>query len=1324
MADNANLDDVDQLPLRPDQRERTLDRLRVRCFRPGTRVQVRPDSEYNRSLAGLKGKVVSASDFAAYVALDKYVEDGDPDPFRIDADDLIWIPESADLDAPEPYLAGLDYVEPLLSLGYKVGSSGMHKLYRKSIPNNNWTESPHQGASLIRIDVVPLRDTPLVASIFVDYLSIGELERIQRIIVPYIEIIDIVREIEQLTIDPDVKGVSDFAKKLEAKHYPGEPVTQTDRLYYMFGESCLQESADMDDPQPYIDRLKRHADVIDAFKDGRAVKLMRKLSPTRPHYTLLWMPNVELSYDIFLTPHEDGSWKVGAEAVVSYTDEDGGDYIESFPLDRTWTFTPDPELLYGQADEIMDAIRAEALPKPMPAAETDTEDPDDTPPAEVEQPVEESAHPEDDDVDPTQFTQDVLDVRPILLKLGFVCEREEDEDHWECWEKAIKAEDDTYTITVALKGVKMDVFVEACMYVKSWDYLTDPDQEYWLERFREQFSDEENESIGPKEALRGARNMYQLEGKPIKKTESLVQFNTDDVPAKDLAGVLERLESKVIEFAEDKLSESVNDDDVLPKDYLATTFSATDLLDAYGWQRLENKAGTERGIFIKTYPLPTYQLGGITIDRLEIKIDTDLRSDTDEYVVASVKNAEGNGLPIANWRLERRLAMDDERAEYGASDGTTSTLRRFVSGLDAVIKNIKLPSSKATCLMAGNVIQSALNRFIYDLNAGARHASLEESDDLDAPDNYVRELGTVSHVLKLNGFKECDWSAYNGFRDWACEVKFTSPARFADAAEAYDYLQVKVNYNVKPYRNPQGKRHQIFITVYSPNRWHSIIWSAEGVFATEAEAARALNEALQGVIELIKNINEPYPEKELRKRLQHGPGAIFRSYYQEAVEDGDAEVVNAINNLPPYNERTLAVRPEVAALLQRTLSQPGFSGRLVAAIGDDTFFSADVRFGDGRIMNICVYDSSYEEDPAWCRAALYADESLDDPLITGDEREQFLGDYELVCAGTRVKIAAGKTEVKGSGRYIVHVVEDPNAPDYPLLTHADLEGLIESVDDVTDADIKSHVDMLPPRNHKQLKVTKETAEDMQAILTDPYASSDQMADDVAFDRAVTFDDGKFMVIQVIYGQYREEDPEDSCTGYAQGVLFDGDGHKVDCTPAFDQFTGLYTLDDTEQYTVEVVVDKPVAESEEPVDDVEIKRQIDALPAKVAYVNFYVMDDATSDIECAAQMFPEMAAEEALPEFLVHELIDSQQIRHGDVELAENGFKWESAIGGAYHIRLRFTGWTPDAELRDRIQAAYDLRGISGTFWIEDFQSDSGIGTGRATDRPYEDDPEY
>lgn len=355
-------DDPDEL--NPAQFDQLLNRLQVRCFQKGQRVRIR--TPRHTRLNGELGTVVDAGPHSCYVAIDSYVEAGDPDPFRFEEQELEPVYESIEnVDDPEPYMDALDYVTPLKELGYRL----LNGAYTKSLLLGE------QVAGYLRIKVHPRAAGVIV---YIDYQAHGEMEHIAEMSASAIETIDLVREIEQMAAD--AKTASEFTAKMRERQFPNTVVVgQEDHLYYLFGESMLEAAEQDPDPEAYLQELGRHYDVINAFRE-HGVKMRRRMRADHPYYEMFWYPDasMEVTYDLFIQPDGQG-WAVSARGQKRFDTDNWGSTEEEFEIDHAWYITTDkPEEIAAQVDDILSALREYTGPDELTPIAPDYDDIDES----------------------------------------------------------------------------------------------------------------------------------------------------------------------------------------------------------------------------------------------------------------------------------------------------------------------------------------------------------------------------------------------------------------------------------------------------------------------------------------------------------------------------------------------------------------------------------------------------------------------------------------------------------------------------------------------------------------------------------------------------------------------------------------------------------------------------------------------------------------------------------------------------------------------------------------------------------------------------------
>lgn len=366
----------DPAELDKENMDALLDRLQARCFQVGSRVKIRRHA--HSRMNGLSGTVVSSNADSCYVELDSFVAAGDPDPFRFEAHELESLHESQEDDNPESYLAAMDYVVPLKQAGYTRWKDREAEVYRKEIFNGK--------ASLaIKLWMVPNEPTKVI--VHASYIQGGEADHMVDATIDAIDVVDRVRELEELFMQST--GAVDYTDRLRALNHPDAYVNKRrDHLIYIFGESML-EPDDPDNPQPYLDELGRHADLINVFR-AHGVRMGRRMTADKPYYRMFYIPSAvaDASYDIYLEPQGDGSWTVTAEGLKEFQDQRGQDFVHEFDIDSQWNIPAGTaaEAMNGIVDDLLSELRSHTGPEEAPISEPDVDDIDegiDDPPQDV-----------------------------------------------------------------------------------------------------------------------------------------------------------------------------------------------------------------------------------------------------------------------------------------------------------------------------------------------------------------------------------------------------------------------------------------------------------------------------------------------------------------------------------------------------------------------------------------------------------------------------------------------------------------------------------------------------------------------------------------------------------------------------------------------------------------------------------------------------------------------------------------------------------------------------------------------------------------------------
>ena len=1138
--------DDDPAAMPPGQLGDLLSRVYVPCFQKGQRVRIKKSDQTYGRFVGLTGTVDSASSTAAYVALDQYVNDGDPDPFRFSADELEWIKESTEEeDAPGPYLAAMDYLAMLPKLGYVNEKRGPADHLCKYVLTN-WTKSPHAGK--IKVSVQPQRDGP-TAYIAIMYISGGECAVLSQIEdTPMIEVVDRLREIERLIHDPSTNDLSGFLGLLQTKGYPQAAFSDRDRLFDLFGESCLQEAGE-DDPEVYIERLKAAAVVIDEFR-LHGVRLARKPGEGHPYYDMFWLVTAvtDVSYDLRLHPQPDGAWLVTATGSKEFADPehqvDGCPQAVEFEVDDSWIILPE-EGLDAQVVKVLRELRTHTGPDEPPSAEVDRIMHGDLP---------ESM--DDDAVDPKAYVNDTLDAEKILTELGYVLKGPDTRHEAPYWDKqvaqGIRFEVRTHDLEWGLQTWKQ------LSIRKHWDMLAVYEQDYWLERFRE-IEDEPDEDLGlsPREALRAARELYYAEAGPewywtydgfLPGTHLLRTLRTDltELEAMAKAGtLLGRVQADdpggrglggepVFEAAEPH-----PDDAVDAEAYAATTLDNAAFLTQAGWTD-EQVAAQDGKRFKKMFPLPhPYALGGMTFTEFFVRLYYETRQVLDPTVILYFGGQ--HHMPVANWRLcvtyrypfnPESDVPPDSALDMGMS------IRRFVAGLDACIAKVLWPEGEEA-LVASNAVKAQLEAFIKDLNKQAdiplRPAPVEESapDDPDAPEHYVSRLTTKPvQVLPALGLKSwfvvrsapADENPEGDLLGWYRKPDPTS--KYGDATRWTA-------------RTGPGEE-RLFNSAEECLCWLQDVRNDQPKITLEAIEDEDNPEHLINQLGTLAHVLRLHGFEEF-KSWNNAAGAEEPTSWKREVKL--LEPVKCGN--PPLTTDTFALRVNTNVKRYRHPDQKRY--QVVVALYPQTRF--------GSVLWSAAEDFMTESVAAERLKAL-----LDRALPWFADTQWY--PYMTRCEKQLRIIASNLFNLrKNFGR--TESLDDP---------------------DTSDAEVKRRLDELPPAGYITRAIPADVVRIQTALLRDVAAANAHADRDPAgrsFDMEVRFPDGTFMVIQVC----SPDEPDEPY--WAQGVLYDEHGNEMGCTDVTDTLLGEFSIRDNDRtYTVNVVSEEPDRPVNESVDDLD------------------------------------------------------------------------------------------------------------------------------------------
>ena len=798
----------------PEQLERALKRVRVHCIIPGQRVRVRRQNAGR--LTGAMGTVVDATAHACYVAIDDYVNAGDPDPFRFTEDELepVYENQEPDPDAPEPYLDALDCITPLKQLGYQLISG----TYRKNLPLGD-------NGGRLKIEVEPQKQD-VAAIIYVEFASlvVGEMRRVQDILVfsPF-DIVDTCREIEKLAFAVD-GGVCDFADALRAKGYKGTPVTNREHLYYIFGESAM-EPDDVDNPQPYFQELQRHGEVINAFR-GHGVRLKRRMSAERPYYEMFYIPNAveDVSYDIIIEPDADQSWAVSASGLKEFTDERRGDWQEEFDIEQTWNIPAGADL-HAVVDDLLSELQRHKGPEEPGAACRRVGESVDDPAGYVDKLARAQYCPRCGSHDTKCIgTHSRL---PGGYGSG------EPQEFWECnacadkflWSdersvgfkmeasKPVEPDpDDPQMMVNRMRSAKMgdivDIVCPRCGDVhqsaknwpddapKEWGFPCDkcgahiPLVNTVIESVDDDIDPKEyaNDVLYVDNTLTAlgyhfAWNAHfphwqkmidpQLQFVVFVETDRFKwQFQayrpTSDgkwalktsSPGRDFSSIRADLEMWERKARAGELLSEAEEPEVDATAYANATFDPVQFLKENGWALHSEQHYT---YYAKTFKLPRpYQLGGMTFTGVQVRVGIERSLFGTVSVGVYFVDDKDSGLGIQGYDLHRQQVYPWDEAEQGTAPERVydngMSIRRFAQGIEGVIANAKWPENRTAALLASNAVKAQIDTFIKQLNRGAAvplYTEMAEALDPDEPtEDVLKQLPQQTFVTFTRQFQE------------------------------------------------------------------------------------------------------------------------------------------------------------------------------------------------------------------------------------------------------------------------------------------------------------------------------------------------------------------------------------------------------------------------------------------------------------------------------------------------------------------------------------------------------------------------------------------
>lgn len=1317
----------DPAELDKPQMDQMLDRIQTTCFPKGQRVRVRRRNA--GTLTNALGTVVSASPHACYVAIDHYVEAGDPDPFRFTEDELEPVYENQqepDLDDPAPYIAALDYITPLKQLGYQALN---RDYYTKHLHFND----EKQGVLTIGIKPMPNALSAMTVVIFLDYYQGGESERIGDMVVEAMGVIDRVRELEVLA--DSTANIAEFARKLAEKNYPDSSVfSHYDHLIYVFGESVLNEAENVDDPEFYLQDLQRHYEVINVLRK-LGVRMGRRMGGERKYYRLFYIPSAvtDVSYDIYLQPMADNSYTVTAEGSKEFQDDRGTDWQEEFDIPVTWTIPADIGAnLEGWLEDFLSDLRKHKGPDEPTIQGPDVDDLDEG----IDDPSE---------VGLTQERTDFFKQEGYVYKADY-----KGNPHWEKkWPLPLPIKTGKTTLT--------DLMIHPG-HGQIWYSLVDaagrPKGGYSITLPR---GDVTPYSTSLRRALLKMRHV--AERMPV------------DANFNDMFTFLRVAFDKVEDEVESE-SHIVHEgeDDFDYENYVKTSanYNPVQLLSAADVRKIIGATGYRinslyhskrtTGYSLRIMPGNAEQFQAMKeqpdreanrmldqirqgiIARLPMlgKIERGMYNIDDKLTVHCWHWGDARYKDVPDDPRNFLLYVDIQPIDHQRRGPKGKMLPEGVDDPEGYVNKLERAqycprclSHETKCIGTHSRLPGGYgsgepqefwecgacgDKFLWsdERSVGFKLESVADPDDPEAmlQRTHMAKMGDLVDVVcptcgdRRQLFK--NWP--DGTKDWGsacakCGSFIPLPNMVVDSLAdpdadlnpeeyANDTLNVDQILTSRGYRNMSEAHFPHWQKYITPNMQFVVFYEGGTKWQFQVYRPVVSGEWKLKTSSPGREISTIRADLDMWEKKARAGTLLGVNESDEDIDPQDyAKTTFDIVHF--LKERGW----ELHSIASREYYAKTFPMPKPYQLGGMTFTGVQVRVGVNMFatgetwIGLYFVDSTNNGMPVHAfdleMQQLFPWEDSDVPPMSYFDNKmpirRFVAGLDDVLANVEwpdvpVALKASNRVLRALDRFITSLNQQANKP-----LHPEVREIGENVDEPDDTEITRRMRELPPANYRELVVPLDRVQEMEAILTQP-AASQRIRGYVAFDEEVVFGDRKRMAIQVIASESDDE------TGWSQGVLYDAEGNELGNTDVGESFLGEFTVaDEGTNYTVNVVPE-PMTEALDPDDPESVLQQL----PQHTYVTF--TRSREEDQEIAEGNFPDLPLEQALTQQLLRELAESKLFDMATVKAS--GIKIAADV---YTIRLLFLGYASDAELRGMLQAAYREVGVAGDFNIEQFR---------------------
>ena len=384
-----------------------------------------------------------------------------------------------------------------------------------------------------------------------------------------------------------------------------------------------------------------------------------------------------------------------------------------------------------------------------------------------------------------------------------------------------------------------------------------------------------------------------------------------------------------------------------PTQYVKTTFDPEQFLLAAGWK---HEPDQNYAYYTKTFPMPHYQLGGMTFTGVQVRVGFWDQVFGTTAVTARLVDDKDSGLGVNGWQLSKQELYpwaDEDGAAPDTNFDKTMPVRRFAMGIGGVLAGITWPESRFAAQHASSLVNTEIGKFVKNLNAQAAKPLHNESnyvgenaEDVDKPERYIQQLGTVEHVALIHGMTKLYTSDTEG--GWMRTIKLRHPIEI----RATDYLshlgmnairelRLVVRYERKPNTLfPKQQKHALTVFVRVPyvgensgSKLSHILWRTGAEFTQESSAAHALNQVLTYAQQSLDDSHEALNLQRTKEILNMGVSPFMADVNESADVDSPESL---LPHLPPQTFVTFTRRFEE----DQEYAEANFPGeRLEQALG-------------------------------------------------------------------------------------------------------------------------------------------------------------------------------------------------------------------------------------------------------------------------------------------------------------------------------------------------------------------------------------------------------